>query len=464
MFLEWSLTEEAVVRSRGSPDGVVVVDSRQAQPCFFSSIPGVSTKRMDKLALFQWGFKDDKTLDSANVMPQPRRVDIGPEFLLSTCQSSRYGDCSVIHGDGRVYTYLDERRAQLGDGRVRAEPILLVALKDVFIVSVATNKGRFNPHSLFLSQIGNVYGAGVNGAWGGTGDVRSPEPVLSRFRVSIPMLIQLSAPVSSIHCGSSLSCCINNGKRTAITAGSGLYGQLGHGNTVQKAFAIYSAFRAVPSGSGEIISVAFGYGSGALVRREGKESTLWVWGNNSFGQLAKGTYDHHANSVPTAVVYFKQRNIHVESVDCGKFCVFVITASQEIYTWGKNEDSCCGVLSPSMSLPVKLTMRGVQSCRFLSLRCSFAPLSIALCEVDGQRTLVTWGKAEPSRPGIFLPTIVPEMESIRGEVVEFGAYSLLMDGYEKSVFWVVVDENQPHLHDLELQKEKLRLMDKILPK
>jgi len=72
-----------------------------------------------------------------------------------------------------------------------------------------------------------------------------------------------------------------------------------------------------------------------LTRPEGdsEETKMWAFGGNFSGQLGNGANDWESHAVASAVVFFAQNKIRVQSISCGGHFNGALSASGDLYMW-----------------------------------------------------------------------------------------------------------------------------------
>ncbi|MDA8417704.1 MAG: fibronectin type III domain-containing protein [Desulfobacteraceae bacterium] len=278
----------------------------------------------------------------------------------------------ALMSDGTVWAWGDNSAGQLGDGTTvsRFVPEPVPGLKNV----VAIAAGRL--HTVVLLADGTVWAWGNNAA-GQLGLDAASHPA-SLVPVQVPGLSQVRA----ISAGGGTSVALMS-DGTVEAWGFNGYGQLGDGGTITR-----STPQPVPGLKGvTAITVAgglnvtalladgtvwawgdnsagqLGLGAGGPVRSlspvqvpglsnvaaiaEGraqtvallKDGTVWVWGNNSYGQLGLGAGSLGQVSSPVQVPGLSQ----VQAIAAGWWNTFALRADGSLMAWGDNLSGQLGV-------------------------------------------------------------------------------------------------------------------------
>jgi probable HAF family extracellular repeat protein len=178
--------------------------------------------------------------------------------------------------NGGVWVWGNNAEGQLGDGTYtnRAIPVSLTGL-----TSGVTAIAAGHYHSLAL-QNGAVWAWGEN-TLGQLGDGTTT------FRNTPVQVAGLTSGVTAIACGGYHSLAVQNGGVWAW--GDNIAGQLGYGPGNSS-----TPMQVHPADLRNIVAVAAGYTSSYALSSDG---SMWVWGDNSYGELGLGT-TQHAYGIP----------------------------------------------------------------------------------------------------------------------------------------------------------------------
>jgi alpha-tubulin suppressor-like RCC1 family protein len=286
---------------------------------------------------------------------------VSAAYALTTAMSPGTVADGGLHGalstpDGRVYTWGENWRGQLGDSTFntyRQTPVLVQALTGVMSVSASWQ------HTFALTYDGHLFGWGANdrgqlGA-GDTWDSHYPWPVDALSNV-----VQVKA-------GYEHSLALTSSGQV-YAWGSGSFGQLGQNTTTDSWLPLPVA------GLPPISAIAAGVDASYAVTTSGQ---LYAWGNNEFGQLGDGTTDDRW--VPTLIAGVSD----VESIDADGRHAVARTRDGRLFVWGLNDAGQLGTGLPAGST-VPLELPGLAAPQV-----SLGAAHTMVMRTDG--TLLAWG-------------------------------------------------------------------------
>lgn len=231
----------------------------------------------------------------------------------------------LVH-DSSVYSCGSSLCGVLGHG---PDTTQCVAFSRVSFPSLArvVNISAFHNHAAFVTESGEVFTCGDNSsACCGHGDVGR-----TIFR---PTKILALNGISCKQVATGLSFTViltRNG--LVYTCGSNTHGQLGHGDTTDRAAPkIVELFK----GPSPVVQVAAGASYTFAVTDDG---TVYSFGSCTNFCLGHG--DQHNELLPRAIQSFKRRNILVVRVSAGDEHAVALDALGYVYTWGRGY---CGAL------------------------------------------------------------------------------------------------------------------------
>lgn len=231
----------------------------------------------------------------------------------------------LVH-DSSVYSCGSSLCGVLGHG---PDTTQCVAFSRVSFPSLArvVNISAFHNHAAFVTESGEVFTCGDNSSsCCGHGDVGR-----TIFR---PTQIEALEGISCKQVATGLSFTViltRNGQ--VYTCGSNTHGQLGHGDTIDRAAPkIVDFFK----GTSRVVQVAAGASYTFAVTDDG---TVHSFGSCTNFCLGHG--DQHNELLPRAIQSFKRRNIHVVRVSAGDEHAVALDALGHVYTWGRGY---CGAL------------------------------------------------------------------------------------------------------------------------
>ncbi|MCM8768306.1 MAG: FG-GAP-like repeat-containing protein [Candidatus Omnitrophica bacterium] len=248
------------------PEGTVVDISAIPQPGYVFShwTGGVSEPQSGSTTVLM---NENKTV-TANFIPDP--------FAQVVAIAGGQGHTVFLQDEGTVWTWGDNTYGQLGDGAQSNlfEPTASAVLESVSAVSAGLS------HTAALKTNGMVWVWGDN-RFGQIG-VGSNLPV-----ILTPSPVSNISGITAISCGGNHTLALKNNGTVWAWGRNDSY-QLGLGDTYGTTNLIVPAQVVGPEGLGYlsgIIRVAAGYSHSLAISQDG---SLWVWGDNSFGQLGIG--------------------------------------------------------------------------------------------------------------------------------------------------------------------------------
>lgn len=200
--------------------------------------------------------------------------------------------------------------------------------------------------------------------------------------------------------------------------GNNTFGELGDGTTTQRRSPVQ-----VP-GFTNAASIAVGYFHAAAIKRDG---TLWTWGNNQFGELGDGTTTERHS--PVQVASLGNTN---SSVDAGDYHTLVIRNDTTVWAFGFNNAAQLGDgTQVNRSTPVQVTgLHAISISAGGSSGTSPGVHGSAAIATDG--TLWVWGAPYNSTTGGFVPRQITGLTG--GVEVSVGVVHLLVRRNDGSVW------------------------------
>jgi len=194
----------------------------------------------------------------------------------------------ALKSDGTVWAWGSNSKGQLGDTTqvTRLTPVPVLSADAVTPLSGITAIAAGGSHALAIDGGTTMYAWGYN-ELGQLGDGTT----ISRL-VAVPVV--MPGVVTAISAGLDHSLAVIGGDVYAW--GYNFYGQLGNGAALQSDTPV-TEFQRVQLQSGIILSsivdvIAVGHHS---IARD-VSSTIWTWGNNTYGQLGDGTTQSRSNA------------------------------------------------------------------------------------------------------------------------------------------------------------------------
>lgn len=273
--------------------------------------------------VYTWGYGGDGRLGHGDEADQlaPRVLEAlsGMRTTVVVCGELH---TAALTASGRVLTWGLGKDGRLGhcDRESHFYPAEVQALRSYHVSQVSCG----GLHTAALTADGEVltWGLGKDGRLGHGSEVDQLAPHL------VEMLVQ--DKVSQVVCGGHHTAALTE-DGVVFTWGFDDDGRLGHGAPGHQ----YTP-RQVEGLRGEPMSmVAAGCWHSAALSRAG---AVYTWGSCKSGQLGQA----HKNSVPSPRVVMQDVGGGVVMVACGTAHTAALTASGELYTWGKHDDGRLG--------------------------------------------------------------------------------------------------------------------------
>ncbi|MDR1294601.1 MAG: Ig-like domain-containing protein [Bifidobacteriaceae bacterium] len=247
------------------------------------------------------------------------------------------GNTVALTANGDVWAWGDGRFGQFGNGTTVSSllPVKARGLDDITVKTVDVG----DEHMLALSDSGRVY------AWGGNG--HGQLGIGSRVNQSLPVLVD-GLPTNVIQAVASYkNSAVVTDSGQVWTWGSNQRRQLGN-TSVSSEGSSTTPIRV--STLPPVTAVAVGGQHMVALDRDGD---LWVWGDNSYGQLGTGAKSG-AYPSPTRL----SLGGRVESVACGGNHTIAVMESGTVFAWGDNDHGALGTGNTTKS-PVPVEVNGL---------------------------------------------------------------------------------------------------------
>eukprot|EP00727_Mastigamoeba_balamuthi_P012789 m51a1_g8132 putative regulator of chromosome rcc1 (748) ;mRNA; r:216084-220384 len=255
----------------------------------------------------------------------------------------------------------------------RARPARVAVFEDVRVARVFAGE----LHSFAVLSTGELYAWGSNSA----GQLGLGDTVSRANPEQVPLFPPPGRHIVEMACGSLHTLALlDNGQ--VWSWGSSRYGELGHGDTAQhSAPQQLSFFDTRP-----VRSVRCGAHHSAALTASGE---LYVWGLNAAGQLGLGApRDHNA---PQRNEQAEQLAGSITAVDCGGSHMAVVGERHEVYVWGDNSAGQLGLAShKNMYQPQRLKVRSANApdtlcCGFRHTLVGLVPVPAAAAAAPAQQ-------------------------------------------------------------------------------
>lgn len=198
--------------------------------------------------------------------------------------------------------------------------------------------------------------------------------------------------------------------------GKNTHGQLGTGNTTTSNFPLpVDTFT-------NIIDIAAGENHSMYLRSDG---SVWAWGDNTFGQLGDGTFNDRLT--PTQVLGL---SANITAIACGANHSLALAADSTLWIWGNNSEGQLGRANIAFSeTPLMANLREI-------VQIDGGAVHTLALRVDGR--IYTWGGNNLGQMGIGLTGgnyTSPQRIGLKGvKYIEAGPYSSFAIKQDKSVW------------------------------
>ena len=298
---------------------------------------------------------------------------------------------AYIDGDGVLWTWGRGRYGELGRGSQEdsAQPVRV--MEEVSAVSVSDGVTAAIKRDGTLWMWGSNYHGQLGN--GGGGDLNIHGTSFDRDSDHYIQLtpVQVLEDVAQVHTTGTYTAAIKR-DGTLWMWGDNQYGHLGNGGQGDRTDRYHYVYKTTPVQVLEgVSSVVLGEDANAVavIRTDG---SLWMWGDNQFGQLGNGgggnsRYETDRDDLPPAVTPYQTRPLQildgVASVSIGANHAAAVKTDGTLWTWGSNAYGQLGNGSTETSYVPVQVLEGVSSA-------SLGWSSTAAVKTDG--TLWTWGR------------------------------------------------------------------------
>ena len=261
----------------------------------------------------------------------------------------------ALQKNGALFSWGSNENGQLGYGQKETRGTPLRILYNIKEISAGSN------HALALGKDGSLYAWG-NSTWGQTAqnsirNQANPQLVIDKVVIAVA--------------GSDHNLLFNQTGQIMVW-GANSFGQLGNGSNVERraltpiampgvvtiSEAVYNDSSTISASAygtrakePQVIQFAAGMNHSLMLKDNGE---VWVWGDNSFGQLGLSSGEVIINQ-PIKLME------NVRSIACGDNFSMVIMQDRSLWVWGDNSSGQLGLGDKvQRNVPTKL-MEGVQA-------------------------------------------------------------------------------------------------------
>ena len=224
----------------------------------------------------------------------------------------------ILFSSGGLWTWGTNNWGQLGDGTTinKSSPVQTIAAGTNWKQVAA---GEYCSTAIKTDGTLWTWGFNLEGQIGDNTTISKSSPVQTIAGGTNWKQVSVSRHVAAIKTDGTL-----------WTWGSNVYGQLGDGTTIDKS----SPVQTIAAGT-NWKQVAAGSGITAVIKTDG---TLWMWGNNGYGQLGDGTRITKSSPVQTIAGGTNWAQVSIS----GFRFVAAIKTDGTLWTWGSNYYSGLG--------------------------------------------------------------------------------------------------------------------------
>jgi len=340
----------------------------------FSGVTALSSGKQNGIALktdviWIWGANNaDQVNGTANSQLKPVLAN---SLTGVTAVSGGYLDIVALKSDGTVWTWGMNDALQLGraDTTIRSStPVAVSGLSGISAIASGY------AHNLALTSGGAVYawGANLNGQ---LGDGNKPTNTYTP--------VQVLTGVAEIAGGDSHTLVVRTGGSAYVWGKAGFGSQTGTDNTTPTA--VTTDGSTIMTG---VSKVACGSQHNVILKTDG---TVWTWGDNTSGQLGKGTSGVGTGSLfPVQVTGLTG----VTAISAGNNHTLALKSDGTVWTWGDNFTGQLGNGTSGNISPTAVQVAGLTGITAIAAGNTF---SIALTSGG---TIYAWGSNSNGELGI----------------------------------------------------------------
>jgi alpha-tubulin suppressor-like RCC1 family protein len=288
---------------------------------------------------WDWGCNMYGQLGNGSITNSDVPVATGLESATRVAGGSWHSLALTANGTSTVWAWGDNFFGQLGNGSTTTQsnvPVEVTPTWTQFAATAPTEIAAGGEHSLVLTADGKVYAWGDN-SYGQLGNNDTPNNSPIPFPVLDPSLTDFfpsgSATATAISAGEwhSLAITMLNGSSTVWAWGNNTFGQLGDNTTVSKGIP-----QEVTTLAGVTVTAIAAGGQHSLAL----DSTgqVYAWGSNAYGQLGDGTTTNQL----TPQLITALTGVTVVAIAAGDKHSLALDGNNQVYAWGLNSDGQLG--------------------------------------------------------------------------------------------------------------------------
>jgi len=237
---------------------------------------------------------------------------------------------------GRFLIWGDNSSGQLGDGTTVVYRASVTDITSKFSLLVDENIFDFSlgfAHSLVLTNQGRLFTWGDN-SLGQLGDGTDDEYRSIPTNITSSMILEAEDSITKISSGFANSMALTNEGRLFVW-GDNSFGQLGDGRTVDYVNTPNEITEGFNLETGDkLVEVSLGFSHSMALTKNGH---LFTWGNNELGQLGDGTILEYSSAPIDITINFSlEYQEKINNLSSGFVHSIALTNFSSLFTWGDN--------------------------------------------------------------------------------------------------------------------------------
>lgn len=286
-----------------------------------------------------WGFGANGRLGHGNeervISPKkiPPKLLHGAKAVMAACSSLLAGHTALVTDDGRLWTWGRGSEGQLGHHDMQAKMVPTLIARELFGGAFIALVACGGSHTACVTNVGALWSWGA-GEWGqlGHGDIERRE---------VPVLVKGTGEggvrIVVVSCGDRNTAAVTS-LGTLWAWGAGDAGRLGLGDELDRLNP--AEIDSDQFNGNKVATVDCGTSHTGAVTIDGG---LWMWGSGLYGQLGIGnTEDEPDRLLPTQVCVNGMENDRFATLSCGTQTTTAVTLKGVVWAWGCAQQGVLG--------------------------------------------------------------------------------------------------------------------------